>query len=310
MRLVRLFLPEERAEAFSGDVQEEFARRIDTRGRVRTTIWQAGEIASLAIHTSWKWLLLAISFGGTTGAVAFGLKAVDLEIGTYLACVFVVLVPMALFRIRPPQTYFLRFLTALTAFMTMIAVLYAAIYNLDPHVGTISLWGHAWRLGMMLAIGTVASACAALMSPGGSRSPYGVPLGLAILGFGAIYMTLIGRGGWLVLAVIGIVLLATASFLSKHNTQPFARRFLVMLGVNAVMTGLTCALHFAASSGAAVYKAWAVLFQNGLLYVEIAATSLLFAWLSTVLRYPRSATGRAPDEPDPDPIPSESARRS
>ncbi|MBK5258074.1 MAG: hypothetical protein JJE51_00640 [Thermoanaerobaculia bacterium] len=310
MTIVRLLLPRDRADAFEGDMQEELARLASRVGPRRATLWHAREVALLVVHAMWRWLMLAVSFGAITGTVALGFWALDLEIGTYLSFPVVILALMALFRARPPQTYFLRFLTALTTFMTMTVVIYAGIRNLDSRVATIDLWGHTWRLCMMLAIGLVASACTALMSPGKSSSPYRVPFGLSILGFGAIYVTLMARGGWLALAVIATVLLATANFLRKQDTQPFARRFVVLFGVNAVMAGLTCALLFLFAHDRFAYRAWAALFQNGLLYVEIAATSLAFALLSRVSRAPRSTTGRAPDKPDLDPIPAESARRS
>jgi hypothetical protein len=276
MRFIRLLLPSDRHEAFHGDVQEEYLRRVSMAGKRRASLWYWKEVALMAFHSTWRWALLGITAGAIVGWACYSLGVVATE-GPVAVLLFpvAVLVTIALFRWRPPETSFLRFLTSFTLLITALLVLYVAIYRL-PRIHPIPLLGHAWRLAFMLAVSTAVAACAALMARAPTRSTYSVPLALALLGFGAMFTARFR----LSLAILAVVVIATAVFLHSQRVEPFARRFLIVVGVNALVAGLACGFFFLTAPGWVAARAWAPLFQNGWLYAEIGLASLVSATLT------------------------------
>jgi len=81
-----------------------------------------------------------------------------------IAYAFVVLVPAIYVRWRRVPSFTMRFLCPLVAFMTLTVVFYIALCLTDPNASSITLWGHTWRLGMMLAMGSVLSAAVAQLT--------------------------------------------------------------------------------------------------------------------------------------------------
>ncbi len=289
MKLIRLLVTDDRCDAFHGDIQEEYPRRIVAVGERRAMLWYWKEVLLMAGLLTWRWLLVAAAAGAISGASAYYIGRFTTS-GRLAAIPYalIILFPIAVFRVRPGQTFLLRFLTSLVAFMTMTVVHYLAIYNFDPHVGTIGLWGHTWRVGFMLAIGSVASASAAFMSRERPRSPYMVAFALALLGFGAMWLV----SSQLSAAVLATVLLATAGYLRNQRVQPFARRFTIVLAVNAVMAGLVCLFLVAVVNPPwAGRRFWELLFQHGALDMEIILVGLAIATL----------TNTRDQQPDPEP---------
>ena len=83
----------------------------------------------------------------------------------FLPYAALVIVTAVYLRIERVQPFMRRFLLALGAFMVATLVLYTFISTLSKGVSTdISIGGHAWRLGLMLGIGSVLSAAVAQLT--------------------------------------------------------------------------------------------------------------------------------------------------
>jgi len=76
----------------------------------------------------------------------------------------VVLGPAIYVRWKRVPSFAARFLCTLIAFMTMTVILHITLLVADPNAGSITVFGHIWRMGMMLAIGSVLSGAVAQLT--------------------------------------------------------------------------------------------------------------------------------------------------
>lgn len=97
--------------------------------------------------------LITIEWATTRGPlVLFGYAAIILAAGFYL-------------RLELVQDWRSRFLVTLGSFMLATLTVYLFIgVVLTRQVSEISAWGHAWRLGLMLVIGSALSAAVAQLA--------------------------------------------------------------------------------------------------------------------------------------------------
>jgi hypothetical protein len=101
---------------------------------------------------------------GTLGAGALIVTVSNTHRGPAVMLPYAALVILAAIYLRAEhvQGFLRRFGMTLTTFMVATVILYVFIGAVQAKTLTvISLWGHAWRLGLMLALGSVIAAAVA-----------------------------------------------------------------------------------------------------------------------------------------------------
>gem|GEM_PF-2370930 len=152
-----------------GDLEEMFASVASKSGTRRAAIWFWKEAIvttsyavlrgiekhrvtafALVLGALWGVILIALSLLSTGGGfVLFVYAGLMLAMAVYLAIMRV-------------ESFGRRFSLTVTAFMTATLLLYW--FTLPPLARTFSVWGHAWRIGFALALGSIAAAVVAAFS--------------------------------------------------------------------------------------------------------------------------------------------------
>jgi len=193
--LLRRLLPASQTEALVGDLAEEFAsKQLTQKGRQAATWWYRREALIALLHAlssagarliSFEWLrtslhreesmteiatrrLLAFMLAlGLLGGGALITTVATTRRGPmiFLPYAAIVVVTAVYLRLEHVQHFTRRFTLALGAFMFASVLLYLFIGLFAAKtLFAISLWGHAWRLGIMLAIGSALSAAVAQLT--------------------------------------------------------------------------------------------------------------------------------------------------
>jgi len=193
--LLRRLLPASQTEALIGDLAEEFALKLVTPGRQRAANWWYRREAAIALlHAliaesarllSFGWLrtrlhreesmigiathrplafMLALGLLGG-GALITTVTATSRGPMIFLPYSGIVVVTAAYLRLEHVPHFTNRFRLALGAFMFASVLLYLFIGLFAAKtLFAIPLLGHAWRLGIILAVGTALSAAVAQLT--------------------------------------------------------------------------------------------------------------------------------------------------
>jgi hypothetical protein len=170
--LLRLVIRGDDQVCVLGDLEEMFASVASKSGTRRAAIWFWKE----AIVTATYALLRGVERNRVTCftlllGVLFAVMMIDLTLVTthaafgffvYAGLMLAMAVYLSVMRV---ESFRRRFSLTLTAFMTTTILMYwFAVAVLSPEARSISLWGHTWRIGFALALGSVAAAIVAVFS--------------------------------------------------------------------------------------------------------------------------------------------------
>lgn len=163
--LLRLLLPREERTALLGDIEETFGNK---KGR-SAALWYWKETLLAIFHANAR----AIQKQPTLilGTVGFAvLVAIMSRLGLERSALFffpALMFAMAIIlRVRSVAPFSRRFALTLTAFMVPMLAIYVVVVTLMsiPDPGLFSLWGHAWRLAFMVALGAFSASIVAAFS--------------------------------------------------------------------------------------------------------------------------------------------------
>ena len=170
--LIRLVIRGHDQVCVLGDLEEMFASVASKSGTRRAAIWFWKEAMvttsyavlrgiekhrvtafALVLGALWGVILIALSLLTTRGVfVLFVYAGLMLAMAVYLAIMRI-------------ESFERRFSLTVTAFMTATLLLYwFTCAELAPPARTLPLWGHVWRIGFLLASGSIAAAVVAAFS--------------------------------------------------------------------------------------------------------------------------------------------------
>jgi hypothetical protein len=190
-RLLTLLLPRDYCDALIGDLREEDAGSLYWRevavavaaAIVRTLLGTRNEtvskeevMAALGTATH-RPVAFALSLGVLGGGALITTMVISRR-GPYvlLAYAAIVLVTAIILRAEFVQPFSRRFLLSLGAFMLATLILHVFLRTVPRGQPDISIFGHAWRIGFMLLVGSVLSAAVAQLTATTGRTPIPDPL--------------------------------------------------------------------------------------------------------------------------------------
>jgi len=157
-RLLERCLNERDREVTLGDLRE-----LATRNPERATRLYLGELMTTLSNATQRPLAFILALGTLGGAALivtlFVTSRGPIVFLPYAAIVLTGLVYLRVERVRP---FAKRFTLSLGSFMLATIVFY--VFNIARSSADISILGHAWRLGFMLAVGSVLGAAVAQLS--------------------------------------------------------------------------------------------------------------------------------------------------
>jgi len=190
-RLLTVLLPRDYCDALIGDLREEDAGSLYWRevavavaaALIRTLLGTRNEnvskeefMATIGTATH-RPVAFALSLG-VLGGGALITTTIMSRRGPYilLAYAAIVVVTAIILRAEFVQPFSRRFLLSLGAFMLATVILYVFLRSVPRGLSDISILGHAWRIGVMLLIGSVLSAAVAQLTASADRTPKPDPL--------------------------------------------------------------------------------------------------------------------------------------
>lgn len=274
-------------DALLGDLEEEYALRARSVGRLRAIVCYSKEATLMVAHAGSRSMAFAAVGGILAGVTALFIGWSSTR-GPLALFPYALLILLFVTYLRLVPTRTLRLTTVFVGTLTTLLVHYFGLYVFDPHVGTIPLSGHAWRIGFMLAVAAGLSLTVSQIAPRVPSNPYPFAFAMGLFGSVALWITLLTQHLPLLPVVLALLLLSTAVYLNRQGVERFVQRFIAGLVLCTVITGLACLYLVAVVNPSwAGIAAWEQLFQHGLLYVEIVAVSIVLA-ASTMRRTKRT----------------------
>jgi hypothetical protein len=183
------------ADSVNGDLAEAYEIRRARDGERTTDRWYRREVVVTLVHIGFSrlaqhrlagFILLAGMAAGIT-SMHFGVN----KPATMMAYVGLMLVVSLYLSATKAYPFWERLAASTGAFMTMTSILYVfVIVFVNPSATGMPLWGHAWRLGVMLLIGGFLGAIVALVSGDSLR---------ARMSLFAVFLPWLSYGYWVVI---------------------------------------------------------------------------------------------------------------
>lgn len=274
---------DESVDAILGDLEEEYAIRARGGGGTGARLWYWKEATLMLLHAGCHSIGLAVLGGAVAGAMTLligrSFTRGPLELFPYALLILTFIACSQRFVNRV-----LRLMVVFVGILTSLLTTFFGLFLLDPHVTTIPLSGIAWRLEFIVALAAVISLSASEIAPRVPSRPYPFALAMGVFGSGALWATMLTRRFILLPLVFALLLLATKVYLKRQRIERFSQRFMVALIVCTVITGLAWLFFIFSTNRAEGVRAWAHLFQGGLLYLEIIVVSIVVAGLTKTER--------------------------
>lgn len=244
MKIARRILSMLNDDALMGDIEEEYIKRQRELGQAAAFRWYCREVMMAVLHSLANRKLTMkqpLTFTLALGVGGGVLLAASLSVmkGPAILVIYA-LIPVFYafyFRVVRIDGFGRRFAVGVASFMIATIIMYVVL-NFMLGLGRISWWGHTWRLGMMLGIGSgLAASIAQIMTPaiastGRSSKQQALAFSLALGAFGgaALWVSLMGRTGWVsALAVCALILLIAAWHLSRVRVAGFWSRYVITM---------------------------------------------------------------------------------
>ena len=230
MNLLRLLLPENRYEAFLGDLDEEFATHSHSR------LWYWKEMILMIVHSTSRWIAFAVVGGFIAGSAMTGLDLLHQRpLFILLPYAVIIISTAALLRARSYFPFLTRFMILLVAYMVASATAFYGL-RLDSGVAEPPPAFQFLILGVIFVIGSVSSACAAIVS---SRNPnaYLSAVALGILGAGAMIIAAKWSNFIPISLAFVLLLIATTLVLRQTRRRPMEQFAITLIASSIAEAG-------------------------------------------------------------------------
>ena len=170
--LIRLVIRGEQQACVLGDLEEMFASVTSKIGGKRAVRWYWKEAIVTTAYVILRGIethrvtALTLAIGALCGVILIDLTLVSTRGALGFFVYAGLMLAMAVFLpVMSVQSFWQRFSLTLTAFMTATLLLYWFIIGvMAPEARALPLWGHAWRIGFALALGSLAATIVAAFS--------------------------------------------------------------------------------------------------------------------------------------------------